>query len=226
MCCGNRLHNKVRRRRPESSEILYGVGLKKGAGLLFRRHGKCAISAGSKVLAWQTWVWYRQAISFEYARNHSYRSQLFGEASHHLGTSSKPRVRRKQRTSSSMSTLHFRRVERRRTARVTVFADLTVQGISEQNQKFKIRTRSLSVSGHGGLTVLDVPVSVGQTILLMNDNSREKAECRVVSTQQGGNGKTIVAFEFVTPPANFWKMSFPPVGAKLPRRALPSAASA
>jgi hypothetical protein len=142
-----------------------------------------------------------------------------------LGTSSKPRVRRKQRTSSSMSTLHFRRVERRRTARVTVFADLTVQGISEQNQKFKIRTRSLSVSGHGGLTVLDVPVSVGQTILLMNDNSREKAECRVVSIRPGGNGKTIVAFEFVTPPANFWKMSFPPAGAKLPRRSLPSAAS-
>jgi len=142
-----------------------------------------------------------------------------------LGTSEPP-VRRKQRIPPSMSTLHFRRVERRRTARVTVFADLTVQGISEQNQKFKIRTRSLSVSGHGGLTVLDVPVSVGQTIVLVNDNSREKAECRVVSTRQRGHGKTIVAFEFVAPPANFWKMSFPPAGAKLPRRSLPSEATA
>lgn len=125
-----------------------------------------------------------------------------------------------------MSTLHFRRVERRRTTRVSVFADLTVQGINEQNEKFKVHTRSLSVSGHGGLTVLDVPVSVGQTLLLVNDHSREKAECKVVSIRPGGNGKTIVAFEFLAPPANFWKMSFPPAGAKVPRRSLPSEATA
>ena len=125
-----------------------------------------------------------------------------------------------------MSTLHFRRVERRRTARVSVFADLTVQGISEQHKKFKIRTRSLMVSGHGGQTVLDVSVSVGQTLLLVNDNSGEKAECKVVSIRSSSNGKTIVAFEFLAPPANFWKMSFPPAGARLPRRSLPSEATA
>jgi len=125
-----------------------------------------------------------------------------------------------------MSTLHFRRVERRRTARVSVFADLTVQGINEHNEKFKVQTRSLSVSGHGGMTVLDVSVSVGQTLVLVNGNSRQKAECRVVSIRPGGNGKTIVAFEFVEAPANFWKMSFPPSGAKLLRRPLPSAATA
>jgi c-di-GMP-binding flagellar brake protein YcgR len=120
-----------------------------------------------------------------------------------------------------MPTLHFRRGERRRTARVSVFADLTVQGIDEQKEKFKVRTRSLSVSGHGGLTVLDVPVSVGQTLILVNDHSKQKAECRVVSVRPGGNGKTIVGFEFLAPPANFWKMSFPPAGAKTLRRSAP-----
>ncbi|HEY6946284.1 MAG TPA: PilZ domain-containing protein [Candidatus Acidoferrum sp.] len=125
-----------------------------------------------------------------------------------------------------MPTLHFRRVERRRTVRVSIFADLTVQGISEQNEKFKVQTRSLSVSGHGGLTVLDVPVSVGQTLVLSNDNSKQKAECRVVSLRPGGNGKTIVAFEFLAPSANFWKMSFPPAGAKIPRRSVPTEATA
>jgi c-di-GMP-binding flagellar brake protein YcgR len=125
-----------------------------------------------------------------------------------------------------MSTLNFRRVERRRTTRVAVFADLTVQGINEQNEKFKVQTRSLSVSGHGGLTVLDVPVSVGQTLVIVNDNSRQKTECRVVSLRPGGNGKTIVAFEFLAPPANFWKMSFPPAGAKTLRRSVPTKATA
>ena len=154
------------------------------------------------------------------------KEPAFGEAGQLQARAAKPRVRRKQRTSSSMSTLHFRRGERRRTARVTVFADLVVQGISEQNQRFKVRTRSLSVNGHGGMTVLDIPVSVGQTMFLMNDNSGEKAECKVVSVRPSANGKFIVAFEFSAAPANFWKMSFPPAGAKQLRRSLPSAATA
>lgn len=125
-----------------------------------------------------------------------------------------------------MPTLHLRRGERRRTARVSVFADLTVQGVNAHNERFKVRTRSLSVSGHGGLTVLDVPVSVGQTLILVNDHSKQKAECRVLSFRPGGNGKTVVAFEFLAPPANFWKMSFPPAGAKTLRRAAPVEARA
>jgi c-di-GMP-binding flagellar brake protein YcgR len=125
-----------------------------------------------------------------------------------------------------MSTLHFRRVERRRTARVAVFADLTIQGLTDSNEKFKVQTRSLSVNGHGGLTVLDVPVSVGQTLFLVNENSRQKAECKVVSLRPGDDGKTIVAFEFTSPHANFWKVFFPAAGAKPLRRSQPNAATA
>jgi len=125
-----------------------------------------------------------------------------------------------------MSTLHFRRIDRRRTPRVSVFADLTVQGFTDNNEKFKVQTRSLCVSGHGGLTILDASVAVGQTLLLTNENSRQKAECKVVSIRPGGDGKSIVAFEFVSPSANFWKMCFPASGAKPLRRAVPSTATA
>jgi c-di-GMP-binding flagellar brake protein YcgR len=125
-----------------------------------------------------------------------------------------------------MSTLHFRRVERRRTDRVSVFVDLTVQGYTENNQKFKLQTRSLCVSGFGGLTILDANVVVGQTLVLTNENSRQKAECKIVSLRDGGDGKAIVAFEFVSPNPNFWKMCFPPAGAKPLRRTAPSPATA
>ena len=74
--------------------------------------------------------------------------------------------------------------------------------------------------------MLDVTVSVGQTLLVINDNSKQKAECRVLSLRPGGNGKTIVAFEFVTPPEDFWKMTFPAAGAKPLRRSLPKTATA
>jgi hypothetical protein len=125
-----------------------------------------------------------------------------------------------------MSTLHFRRVDRRRTARISVFADLTVQGFTLTNARFKIHTRSLSVSGHGGLTVLDAEVAVGQTLLVTNENSGQKAECKIISIRPGGDGKNIVAFEFVSPQAEFWKMHFPASGTKPLRRTMPSAASA
>lgn len=125
-----------------------------------------------------------------------------------------------------MSTIHFRRNERRRTTRIAVFADLIVQGLNENNEKFKIQTRSLSVSGHGGLTVLDAAVAAGQTLLLINENSLQKAECRVVSVRPGRDGKNIVAFEFLSPNANFWKISFPATGAKPLRRVAPTRATA
>jgi c-di-GMP-binding flagellar brake protein YcgR len=125
-----------------------------------------------------------------------------------------------------MASIHFRRNERRRTTRVSIFADLIVQGLTENNEKFKLQTRSLSVSGFGGLTVLDAAVVPGQILLITNDNSRQKAECKVISVRPGGDGKNIVAFEFLTPNVNFWKMSFPAAGAKPIRRVLPSTATA
>jgi c-di-GMP-binding flagellar brake protein YcgR len=125
-----------------------------------------------------------------------------------------------------MSTFHFRRVERRRTARIAVFADLTIQGFDESNEKFKIQTRSLSVCGHGGLTVLDAAVTVGQKLFVVNEISKQKAECKVVSLRTGSDGKNLVAFEFASPQPNFWKMTFPATGTKPFRRSLATSATA
>ena len=124
-----------------------------------------------------------------------------------------------------MSTLHFRRVERRRTPRVAVFADLIIQGYDEANEKFKIQTRSHSVSGHGGMTILDNAVVLGQTLLVTNENSGQKTECKIVSVRPLGDGKQIVAFEFIASHANFWKISFPAKGAKPLRRVVPATAA-
>ena len=125
-----------------------------------------------------------------------------------------------------MSTIHRGRNNRRRTARVSVFADLIVQGLTENNEKFKVQTRSLSVNGYGGLTVLDASVAEGQTLLLINANTQQKVECKVISVRPGRDGKSIVAFELLSPDANFWKMYFPAAEAKPIRRGVPATASA
>jgi hypothetical protein len=124
-----------------------------------------------------------------------------------------------------MPTLHFRRVERRRTPRVTVFASLIIQGYDEDNEKFRIQARSHSVSGHGGMTILDTAVVLGQTLLVTNESSGQKTECRVVSARPVADGKHIVAFEFIAPNANFWKISFPAKGTKPLRRVVAARAA-
>jgi len=121
-----------------------------------------------------------------------------------------------------MPTLHFRRVERRRTPRVAVFADLIIQGYDEDNEKFKIQARSHSVSGHGGMTILDMAVVLGQTLLVTNENTGQKTECKVVSVRPITDGKHVVAFEFIAPNTHFWKMTFPVKGAKPLRRIVPA----
>ena len=132
---------------------------------------------------------------------------------------------KKRKVPRTMPILHFRRVERRRTPRVAVFASLTIQGYNEGDEKFRIQARSHSVSGHGGMTILDAAVVLGQTLLVTNESSGQKTECRVVSVRPVADGKHVVAFEFIAPPANFWKMTFPDKGTKPQRRVLPTEAS-
>jgi hypothetical protein len=70
------------------------------------------------------------------------------------------------------------------------------------------------------MMVLDPEVTIGQKLMLTNLNSGQKAECTVVSVGTARDGKKNVAFEFTSAEINFWKMCFPPAGAKPIRRAL------
>ena len=117
-----------------------------------------------------------------------------------------------------MGTQHFRSIERRRTARVTLCVDLIVHGEKENSGKFKAEGRTLSVSRHGGMLALEPEVRIGQKLMLINANSGQKAECKVVSAKPVRDGKRNVAFEFVSAEINFWKMHFPVAGTKPIRR--------
>ena len=117
-----------------------------------------------------------------------------------------------------MGTQHFRSIERRRTARVALCVDVIVHGETESSGKFKVEARTLSVSRHGGMLALEPEVRIGQKLMLINVNSGQKAECKVVSAKPVRDGKRNVAFEFVSAEINFWKMYFPVAGTKPIRR--------
>lgn len=96
--------------------------------------------------------------------------------------------------------------------------DLIVRGETQSYGTFKVEARTLSVSGHGGMMVLEPEVTIGQRLMLINTIAGLKAECRVVSAKLIGDGKRNVGFEFTSNELNFWKMWFPAAGAKPVRR--------
>jgi c-di-GMP-binding flagellar brake protein YcgR len=117
-----------------------------------------------------------------------------------------------------MSLLHFRFKERRRTVRVAITIALTVRWEAPSGDVFSVKTQSQSVSQGGGLCVLEEPIVVGQALQLVNENSGEAIEAKVVTVGKARDGKTYVGFEFVETSTNFWRMHFPAPGARPLRR--------
>lgn len=123
-----------------------------------------------------------------------------------------------------MSLLHFRRVERRRTARAVVCVKVLVYGETETGKKFRYWTKSVSVSAYGGVVLLEGVLEVGQIISVVNEFSGKKAEGRLVGVRSARDGQVHGSFEFVEGGEGFWGMAFPAAGAKPLRRLVPKVA--
>ena len=117
-----------------------------------------------------------------------------------------------------MGNLHCRSIERRRTTRAVVTIEVEVVGLDERKQKFRFLSRTVSVSEHGGVIVLEAPLAVGQGFQMINEFNRKKAACRIVSVRIGKDNRLHGAFELVCGEVNFWSMTFPVAGAKPLRR--------
>jgi len=117
-----------------------------------------------------------------------------------------------------MAIMHCRSIERRRTARAVVSIQMEVTGVSENKAPFKFSTRTVSVSQHGGVILLEGPLPVGHKFELLNEFNNRKAICRVVSVRLAKDGKLHGAFELHCPEGNFWSMSFPAAGARPMKR--------
>jgi hypothetical protein len=117
-----------------------------------------------------------------------------------------------------MSLLHFRRVERRRTRRALMCINVLVFGEVEGGEKFRYWTRSVSVSGHGGVVLLEQELMVGQTLHVMNEYNGRKATARIVAVRSSKEGQAQASFEFIEGGEKFWSMTFPASGAKPMRR--------
>lgn len=104
----------------------------------------------------------------------------------------------------------------RRSQRVTLRMPLLVfagRGQGHAND-FQESTHVLRVSAHGGLLELEQGLQRGDKFMLRHDNRNDETECRVVSISKSQAGKRLVGFEFTNAKVDFWRMSFPPPGAR------------
>jgi hypothetical protein len=114
--------------------------------------------------------------------------------------------------------IHFRSIERRRTARAAMCMNVLAYGETPDGEKFRFWTRTTSVSGHGGALELETALVEGQIIELMNEYNLKKATAKIVSVRRGKKGPASAAFEFVSGGESFWSMAFPAAKAKPLRR--------
>ena len=103
-------------------------------------------------------------------------------------------------------------MDRRRSKRLALSVPVVVYGQLRDKSNLHEKTRTLSVSAHGGMLSLAAPVQSGQAILLVNEATREEQECRVVYVGSRKRGKAEVGLAFTRPVSDFWQVSFPPVG--------------
>jgi hypothetical protein len=89
------------------------------------------------------------------------------------------------------------------------FVDVYTGGESEQEAVEHAKT--LNVSAHGALIVLNTPVESGQRLRLLNPLTKIEVEChvrRVIMPYAGGGAQ--VGLEFVSVSQNFWGIDSPP----------------
>lgn len=112
----------------------------------------------------------------------------------------------------------YRRGEKRRSSRVTLAVPVRVDGETVGGEKFITSTTTQTLSEYGCLLHLEEEVMVDQTVVLMNEHTRQSAQARIVSTRKHRNGQRYIGLEFISRSENFWRLNFVKPGARSLKR--------
>jgi hypothetical protein len=93
---------------------------------------------------------------------------------------------------------------RRRSTRRALDAVIRVYGNNLNGNSFYEDARTINVSVHGALLVLNVPVSKGQKLLLFNEGTQRQQVCQIVDIRIRDSESHDVAVAFPVPHAEFW----------------------
>jgi hypothetical protein len=96
----------------------------------------------------------------------------------------------------------------RRSQRMFHRMRLQALGRSHDGRKFREVCETLVVSAHGGLLMLRNEVDNGEILVLVNPETQEEQECRIVYLGDSGARGMRIGVEFLTPAPHFWGIDF------------------
>lgn len=96
----------------------------------------------------------------------------------------------------------------RRSQRMFHRMKLQALGRSHDGKKFREICETLVVNAQGGLLNLRHEVDAGEMLVLVNPETQEEQECRIVFLGESGNKGIRVGVEFLTPAPHFWGIDF------------------
>ena len=96
----------------------------------------------------------------------------------------------------------------RRSSRVFHKMRVEAQGRAHNGKKFKEVCQTVVVNAHGGLLMLKHEVDNGEMLVLINPETQEEQECRIVYLGEPGDRGQRVGVEFLTPAPHFWGVEF------------------
>ncbi len=96
----------------------------------------------------------------------------------------------------------------RRSARVFHRMRIQAQGRGHDGRKFREVCETVVVSVHGGLIYLKHEVKNGEILVLVNPETQDELECRVVFLGDAAEKGQRVGVEFLTPAPRFWGIDF------------------
>jgi len=111
---------------------------------------------------------------------------------------------------SSLSSNFAPMSNRRRSQRVLLRIPIAVIAPGPDKKMVREQTNTLVVNAHGALINLDLPVRVGQVVILQNPETSDEQSCRIIRINPVLGSRTEVGIEFLKPAPNFWRVAFPP----------------
>jgi hypothetical protein len=99
---------------------------------------------------------------------------------------------------------NYSNADRRRSERLLMDLAVIIEGESQNQKPFREETFTVVVNAHGAVIMLAAIVDLGQDLIVVNSETREQLEGRVVERGAPYGGMTKVAIEFAHPAPEFW----------------------
>ena len=96
----------------------------------------------------------------------------------------------------------------RRSARVFHRMRVQAQGRAHDGRKFREICETVVVNAHGALLCMSHEVDDGAVLVLLNPETQEEMECRVVFLGEPSEKGQRVGVEFLAPAPRFWGLDF------------------